>query len=368
MIKLSGEYGEAGGSIARVALALSTLTRKPFEIDNIRKGRAKPGLKNQHLFCVKGLEELCSAKTEGVELGSTYLKYYPGEIKGKTISINIGTAGSISLLLQSILIPSMFANSKVRLKITGGTCGLHAMPIDFFTNVFIPQIRKFCEEVDVKLIKRGYYPKGGGIVDITIRPKYKLSEFKDFNEFWGYIKQNAPKINLTEQHNLIQIKGISHASLDLQKADVAERQAKAAKFILNKLNCPIRIRTEYCDTLSTGSGITLWAIFSKDPGEIDIMNPIRLGGDALGERGKRAEEVGKEGADNLLKEIESKAPVDRHLGDNLIPFIGLMGGKIKIAEITKHTLTNIYVCEQFLGKVFRIDRENRVIEANQQKS
>ncbi len=364
IIKLSGEYGEGGGSIARAALALSTLTGKPFEINSIRKGRAKPGLKNQHLFCVKGLEQLCNAKTKGVELGSAYLKYEPGKIKGKTISINIGTAGSISLLLQSILIPSMFADSKVRLKITGGTSGLHAMPIDFFSNVFVPQIGKFCEEIDVKLIKRGYYPKGGGLVDITIRPKYKLSDFKDFDEFWNYLKQEAPKINLLEQHPLIQIKGISHASLDLQKANVAERQAKAAKLILNKLNCPIQIRTEYCETLSLGSGITLWAIFSKDPEEIDIYNPIRLGADALGERGKRAEQVGKEAADKLLNEINSKAPVDKHLADNLIPFLALFGNKIKVSKITNHTLTNIYVCEQFLDNKFSVDKENSIISCS----
>jgi len=349
MIRLEGSYLEGGGQIVRTALALSTIANQPFEIDNIRKGRAKPGLKNQHLFCVKGLEELCNAKTEGVELGSTYLKYYPGEIKGKTISIDIGTAGSITLLLQSLLIPSIFADSKIRLKIIGGTDVIWSPEFDYFNNVIIPQIRKYAD-IETSLIKRGYYPKGGGKVDIKIKPKFNLENIKE-----------APKINLTEQHSLIQIKGISHASLDLQKANVAERQAKAAKLILSKLNCPIQIRTEYCETLSTGSGITLWAIFSKDPDEIDINNPIILGADALGERGKRAEQVGKEAAEKLLKEIESKAPVDLHLADNLIPFLSLFSGKIKVSKITNHTLTNIYVCEQFLGKVFEVDKERGII-------
>jgi RNA 3'-terminal phosphate cyclase (GTP) len=349
MIELDGSYLEGGGQIVRTALALSTIAQKAFEVKDIRKGRSKAGLKNQHLFCIKALEELCNSKTEGVELGSEHLKYWPGKIKGRTLSVDIGTAGSITLLLQSLLIPSIFA--KVRLKIIGGTDVSWSPSFDYFNNVFLPQIRRYAD-IEASLLKRGYYPKGGGKVDIKIKPKFSLENLKE-----------APKVELMEQHSLVHVKGVSHASLDLQKANVAERQAKAAKLIVNKLNCPVQIRTEYCDTLSTGSGITLWVIFSKDPEEIDIMNPIRLGADSLGERGKRAEEVGREAADKLLKEIESKAAVDRHLGDNLIPFIGLIGGKIKVSEITNHTLTNIYVCEQFLGKVFKVDRENRVIEA-----
>lgn len=349
MIYLRGDYLEGGGQIVRTALALSTITNQPFEVDNIRKGRSKPGLKNQHLFCIKALEELCSAKTEGAELGSTYLKYYPEKIKPQTLSIDIGTAGSITLLLQSLLIPSIFADSKIRLKIIGGTDVIWSPQFDYLNNVIIPQIRKYAD-IETSLIKRGYYPKGGGKVDIKIKPKFNLENLKE-----------APKIELTEQNNLIQIKGISHASSDLQKANVAERQAKAARLYLNKLNCPIQIQTQYQETLSTGSGITLWAIFSKDPNEIDINNPIRLGADALGERGKRAEQVGKEAADKLLNEINSKAPVDKHLADNLIPFLALIGNKIRVSKITNHTLTNIYVCEQFLDIKFNVDKKNNMI-------
>ena len=202
----------------------------------------------------------------------------------------------------------------------------------------------------------------GDRVNVSERA-YTRSLTKSVSEHFENLK-DAPKINLTEQHNLIQIKGISHASLDLQKAEVAERQAKAAKIILNKFNCPIQIRTEYSDTLSTGSGITVWAIFSKNPEEIDFNNPIILGADALGEKTKRSEEVGKESAEKLVKEIESKAPVDSHLADNLMPFLALFGGRIKVSKITGHTLTNIYVCEQFLGKIFEVDKENNIIKAN----
>jgi len=354
MVKLDGSYLEGGGQIARTALALSTIKQKVVEITNIRKGRSQPGLKNQHLFCIKALKQLCNAHAEGDELGSTYLKFYPNKLKPQTLNIDIGTAGSISLLLQSILPPLIFAKSKSRVNIIGGTDTKWAIPYDYLANVLIPQLKKYAD-IDIKLEKRGYYPKGGGKVELKIKPKFNL---ENINE--------APKINLTNQGTIVQIKGVSHASADLQNAQVAERQSQAAKLILSKLNCPIQISNFYSDTLSTGSGITLWAIFSQDPDEIDFQNPIRIGADTLGERGVRSEDIGKQAADKLLEEINSHAPVDSHLADNLVPFLSIVGGKIKVSKITDHTLTNIYVCEQFLDDKFTIDKENNIISYNAQ--
>lgn len=347
MLKLDASYGEGGGQIIRTALALSTITKKPFEAINIRHGRKVSGLKAQHVHCIKTLNKLCNAKSEYEVIGSEILNYYPGDIRGQTITIDIGTAGSISLLLQSILLPCLFADKESRFKITGGTSGKWAMPYDFLANVLIPQIRKYAKKIDIKLEKRGYYPKGGGKIELKIVPL----EDKTF-----------PKIESVEQFNLIKIKGISHASKSLQKSEVAERQAKAAKISLKSLNIPVDIQTEYAETLSHGSGITLWAIFSKDKDDIDINNPIILGADILGEQGKRSEQVGQEAANKLIKEIESKAPVDQHTSDNLIPFLAIAGGQIKVSKITNHTRTNIWVCEQFLDKKFEIDEENNIIK------
>ena len=362
MMQLDGSYGEAGGSIARVALALSTLTQQPFSITDIRKNRPQPGLKNQHLFCIKALEKLCNAKSEGAALGSTELKYWPGKIEGKAIDIDIETAGSITLFLQSVLLPSMFADKTVKFNIVGGTDVAWSPPYDYFTNVFLPQIRKYAN-VECKLIKRGYYPKGSGKVQLTIKQVYTIFDFDNFNEFHTNLKENSPKINLIEQGNLIQIKGISHASLDLQNAQVAERQAKSAEMALNKYKCPVKIDINYNEALSTGSGITLWAIFSKDLDEIDANNPIRLGAGALGERGKKAEIVGEEAAKKLSAEIESKAPVDMHLADQILNYMALAGGQIKASKITNHTKTNIYTIEKFLGKTVSIDDSNNTISA-----
>ena len=364
LIQIDGNWGEGGGSIVRTALALSTITQKPFEVYDIRKGRKDAGLKNQHIYCAKSLQELCNANAEGAELGSLHLKYYPKKIIAKNLNIDIETAGSITLLLQALLLPAMFVSKPIALTIAGGTDVKWSPTFDYFNNVLLPQLQRFAK-IEAKLLRRGYYPKGNGKVEIKINPKFKLNEFSNFDEFHSHLKQNVQKYNLIEQHHLIQIKGISHASKNIESARVAERQAHSAQSILGKkFNAPIKISSEYQDTLSTGSGITLLAIFSKNNEDIDENNPIRIGADALGEQGKKAEIVGEEAAKNLIKEIGSKAPVDKHLSDQILPFIALIwDSKIKTSEITYHCKTNIYTTQKFLGEVFVLNEEEKIILA-----
>lgn len=362
MIRIDGAYGESGGQIARTALALSTITQKPFEVYDIRKGRKDSGLKNQHLYCVKSLQELCNADVEGAELGSMYLKYYPKKLVAKNLDIDIETAGSITLLMQALLLPSMFVSKPMTINIIGGSDTKFSQPFDYFSNVLLPQLQRFAK-IEAKLLKRGYYPKGNGKVEIKISPRYKLNDFPDFNDFRSHLRQNINPYNLMEQHHLIQIKGISHASKSLQQANVAERQAESShKILRQKYDIPIQITAQYQDTLPTGSGITLWAVFSKNKNDIDENNPIRIGADSLGEHGKRAEIVGGEAAANLIKEIESKAPVDKHLADQILPFMALAGNSaIKVSEITGHCRTNVYTINQFMGDVFRVGGEEKII-------
>jgi len=350
MIKIDGNYGEGGGQIVRTALAFSTALNKPFEINNIRAGREKPGLKAQHLTCLKALEQLCNAKYNEVQIGSDSLRYIPGELKARKVEVDIGTAGSITLLLQSLLIPCFLAGHPVNLNIKGGTSGKWQMPFDYFDNVLSPQLRRYA---DVKTIlhKRGYYPKGGGEVEIKIKPRYTFEN-----------RMDAKKLELVEQGEFIQIKGISHAAKFLQEAKVAERQADAARALLLDLGVGIGVRAEYCDTLSPGSGITLWAVFLSNM-ESTELNPIILGSDIVGEKGKLAENVGSEAARRLISEIKSNAPVDEYLADNMIPFLALFGGRIKVSKISEHTKTNIHVAEQFLGEMFVIDDLKNIITA-----
>lgn len=349
MLTIDGSYLEGGGQIVRTALALSTLTGIPFRCTDIRKGRKDAGLKAQHLTGITALEEMCGAKCEGAALGSTEIVFYPKPIKKFRHEINIGTAGSISLVLQSLLPPLLFAEKKISLTIIGGTDGLWAMPVDYMQAVLLPQLQRFAK-IEMKITKRGYYPKGGGIVELRIHPKHHLYSFDDL---LLTLQKEVPPYDLKQQKTLLCIKGISHASIELQNAKVSERQTHAAKVVLQNMNCPLKIDIAYAQTLSTGSGITLYAIFGRD--EEDQKNPVRLGADALGEKGKKAEVVGEEAAKKLLQEITNGATVDTHLTDNLLPYLALAGGKVCTSEITMHTKTNQQVIEQFLGNIFTVE-------------
>ncbi len=347
MIELDGTFGEGGGQIVRTALALSMITQQPFHAANIRSGRDKPGLKMQHLNCITALQKISGSKAEGAELGSTELTFTPAPLKGRSLSVDIETAGSITLFLQAVLLPCMMSGMQMKIEVIGGTDVAWSMPADYFREVLVPQLKRWAE-IDVKVEKRGYYPKGNGKIVVRVKPK-----------------EEKKPIELLEQHNLMHIKGVSHASKYLEKARVAERQANSAKQALGNCNCPVTIRTEYSDSLSTGSGITLWAVFSRKKDDIDVSSPIIIGADELGEKAKPAEEVGKAAAQRLIEAIDSKAPVDAHLADNLIPFMALFApSTIKAQKITKHTITNIYVVEKFLPVKFSI--EGNIIRCDKQ--
>ncbi len=345
MLQIDGNYLEGGGQIVRTALALSALTGKPFHVTDIRKGRKDAGLKAQHLHAIKALQELCNASVEGASLGSPELTFIPKKFKPKNIEIDIGTAGSITLLLQALLPPLIFGPKKIKLTIKGGTDVAWSCPADYYAHVLLPQLERFAN-IKFSIQKRGYYPKGGGVCEIKINPLF----------------QKVETIDLVEQGQLVRIQGVCNASKSLIEKKVAERMAESAKAVLAaKYKTSINIRTEYCDTLSTGCGITLYATCSPDTDDVTVKNRRIIGADVLGERGVPAEEIGKKAAEKLIATLDSGAAVDEHLADNLIPFLGLVGGSIKTSTITKHALTNIYVVEEFLGKKFSI--ENLTIRA-----
>lgn len=357
MIQLDGTLGEGGGQIVRTALALSTLAQQGFRVTRIRKGRPEPGLKMQHVHCIKALQKLTGAQAEGAELGSTELTFLPQPLKGKSLSTDIETAGSITLFLQAVLLPCCFADKPMRMEITGGTDVAWAMPMDYFREVLVPHLRRWAE-IEAKTEKRGYYPKGNGTVTIRIKPRINRNAFTTFDSFLEKLRKQGPKLELSEQHHLLYIKGISHASKSLEEARVAERQAHAAQQALSRHDCPVSIRSEYADTLSPGSGITLWAVFSKNKEDLDVSNPIILGADALGEKGVPAETIGKNAAEKLRAAIASGAAADAHLTDNLIPWMALCApSTVKAEKITPHTTTNIEIVKKFMPVQFDV-RQN----------
>lgn len=346
MINIDGSHGEGGGQIIRTALALSTLTGKPFRVEKIRHSRPKPGLKMQHLTCISALKELCFAEVEGDFPGSVSFTYIPRKVVPRTIPVDIGTAGSITLLLQSLLLPCMFAEDKVRLKIKGGTDVKWSMPIDYLLNIIIPNLSRYAD-FKVNGLRRGFYPKGAGFLDLTIKPKYHISDFAGVEDFMGFMRQQDKGYDLVKRQPFYKIKGISAASKELRQAEVSERQAKGVKRKLADTGCAVKIFGEYADTESVGTVVTLWP---------DLPEPA-IGSDILGERKKRAESVGAEAAYKLLLYLNADCGADNHLADNLIPFLALCQGKIRPDKITGHIMSNIYVCENFLDVEFKISED-----------
>ena len=328
MIEIDGSVGEGGGQIIRTAVSLAAVTGKEVEISNIRANRPKPGLAAQHVHAVKAVENVSGGETEGLELRSSRLTFSPAELQGFEGDIDIGTAGSITLLLQCLIPVALFAEGKTKVRIKGGTDVKWSPPIDFYTAVFLNAIREMGCDVHHEVKRRGYYPKGGGLVEAEITPSHHLT---------GFVLPASGGI----------VHGVSH-SCGLP-AHVVERQAKAAEAVLSAAGYDARIKTEIDRGTKTGSGITLWRGYKS--------------GSALGERGKRAELVGEEAARGLLNELESASTVGVHLADQLIPYIALAEGKseITVREVTKHLETNVYVTKEFLDVAFGIEKEEGVV-------
>ena len=351
MIHIDGSYMEGGGQILRTALALSTLTRKPFVAEKIRHNRSEPGLKAQHLCCIDALKQLTSAEVVGAQLGAAKISFNPQPVAPGKLVVDIGTAGSIPLLLQSLLLPCMFADDAIRLYIKGGTDTKWSIPVDYFAHVILPWLNKFAS-VQINKIKRGFYPKGQGELDLTITPRFCRNEYGNFDAFYSHLRNNISQLQFAIQPELDHIAGRSVASFKLKGAKVAERQAKGASRIIAK-RCALKIEEEYCHSVSVGTVITLWAVSRQ--------GNVFMGADALGEKGRRAEDVGAAAGGRLLDALKSGAAVDRHLADNLIPLMALCGGEIKTEKITGHIRSNIYICEKFLEVDFRIDKKENMI-------
>jgi RNA 3'-phosphate cyclase len=359
MIELDGSHEEGGGQILRTALGLSILTKKPFKIINIRKNRPKPGLKAQHLHCIKACSEFCNAEIENAVMGSESITFTPNNIKNRQMEINIGTAGSVTLLFQSVLLPMIFTESEI--KIVGGTDVKWSIPLDYLRSVIKEFLSDFCD-IEIKCEKRGYYPKGGGIIKINTKPKYKIIDFDNFDKFHQFTFGN-PAIDLSQSGKLMSIKGISHASSDLQNKEITERQAKTVEISL-KNRCNVNIEKEYAKTESNGYGITIYGVYGFPGSE----KKYRVGADKLGENNIKPEENGRVVSEKLLKYIDNEIPVDEHLQDNIIPLLGLFGGRVKTGEITAHTKANIYVCEKFLDIEYEIKKQENIQTDDKNKS
>lgn len=333
-IDIDGSVLEGGGQILRTSIALSAVTGRPIHIFNIRAKRSNPGLQAQHLTGVKAIAELCNAHVEGAYKGSMELKFIPGKLRCGKFRFDIGTAGSISLVIQAILPVLIFAPCRCEVEITGGTDVHWSPPIDYVKNVMLPILSKLGIKAQVKVLRRGHYPRGGGHVVLTVEPIDYLRPIDEVE--FGTIKE---------------VRGISHCVK--LPSHVAERQARSAKEFLRKhgIDVPIEIELETYSPnrdphLGPGSGIVLWAISDKG---------LIIGGDSIGEKGKPAEKVGEEAARKLVEDLSTGMAFDRHMSDMLIPYIALAHGysRIGVAKLTLHTITNMYIVEKILGVKFK---------------
>ncbi len=357
MIRIDGSYGEGGGQIIRTAVALSAVTGTEVTISNIRTNRPKPGLKAQHMTAIRTAADMTGARVSGLRPGSTELIFSPRDISGGHYNMDIGTAGSITLLLQCLMPVASAAQEPVSLDITGGTDVAWSPPVDYMSHVLVPVLSAMGLECSIELYRRGYYPRGGGRVTAIIHPsalrpvdleKGTGMEMRTEMEMGMEIEKEMGKDKGKEVGNEpCTVAGISHSSN--LPPHVARRQADAAAAALEKAGYSSSIDTRPSSFPSTGSGITLWC--------------GHAGGSALGKRGLPAEKVGRAAAGEIITELGSRAAVDVHLADQLIPYMGLArGGSFTVREVSGHTRTNIWVVEQFLGVEFSIEEKKDVFK------
>lgn len=317
-----------------MAITYSAVMGVPVKVRKIRAGRLPPGLQPQHLTTIKAVAEICEAKTKGFNLGSTEIMFTPKPPSGGTYDFDIGTAGSIGLLLQCIAPIAAFSDSTTRLKVKGGTAVKWSPPVRVLDNVVWEALRQMGFRGELNVLREGFYPRGGGIVEVNIEPISKLDPMKA--EYPGEIRL---------------IRGYSLCG-GLPR-HVADRQASSANTMLEDAGYRINIYVSVAQgseaPLSPGSVIGLWA---------DSRPKMFMGESALGERGKPAERVGAEAASSLLEQLKSKTAVDLHTADNLIIWCSLATGDsaYTTSSLTMHTLTAIELAKIFTNARFDVEK------------
>jgi len=326
MIEIDGSFGEGGGQIVRTAVALSALTNKPVKVFNIRAKRKNPGLSYQHITAVESVRRLCDAEIKGLGKGSSAVEFHPKKIKGGVFDFDVGTAGSVTLVLQCCLLPSLLADETVKIKIRGGTDVKWSPPVDYFSHVFLEILSKMGVKTELKIIKRGCYPKGGGEINVNIEPVKELKE-----------------LDLSQTAETKNINGTAFIS-NLPEHILKRIKNSALKKLIEY---DVKIKDETSPSFSPGAGITLWT---------DTL----LGASCLGEKGLSAEKVGENAANNLLLEIKSGATLDVYASDQILPYLALAKNKsvFLTRKISMHAETNMWLIKKFVDVKFDIKERN----------
>ncbi len=332
MLEVDGSQKSGSGTILRLSIALAGILNRPLHIYNIRQKRGQPGLRPQHLEAVRTAAKICNAELKGATLGSREIWFKPDGVGSGEIRAEIGTAGSIPMLLLTILPICCYAKKAISVHVTnGGTDVRHSPTTNYLKGVLMPTLERMGLKTFLTIKKYGYYPKGMGETLLEVQPCEKLSS-----------------IHLEEFGTVKKLRGVSVCTC-LEDRRVAERQAKAANEYLSGhgYEAQIQVVNDKSNPLQKGSSIALW---------VETSTGALLGGDAIGELQKLSEVVGKEAAENLFEEIKIQATVDVHLADMLVPYIALADGNsvYLTRALTDHLETNIWLVQEILGVKFQV--------------
>nr|CAG4638443.1 EOG090X05X4 [Cyclestheria hislopi] len=322
-LQIDGSVLEGGGQILRISTALSAILGIPIEVSNIRAGRSSPGLRPQHLTGMQLVRDLTNGKLDGDQIGSTSVRFTPGKITGGHFTVDTGTAGSISLIIQAALPCLLFTDKKSSLSLKGGTNVESAPPIDYFAHIFKSIAKHFGIDISCNLVRRGFYPKGGGEVQLFVTPVPKLKA-----------------VLLDAKQKITAITGFSFVAgtipirVAYEMRDSAERKLQTVY-----TSIPIKIDCyKEKDTHAFGNGTAI--ILAAETSE-----RMLLGSDGLGKPKVPAAEVGLRAATNLIESCAGYVCLDRQAQDQVIILMALAEGKsrILIGPLTLHTQTAIHV-------------------------
>lgn len=325
MIIIDGSEGEGGGQVLRYACALSLLTGESFTIENIRGGREKPGLMRQHVTAIEAACVIGGAECSGLAVGSTDIIFRPGAITPGEYHFAVGTAGSTGLVLQTVMVPLMMADAPSRLVIEGGTHAMAAPPFDFLERTLLPVISHMGPTVAARLVRHGFFPRGGGRIEVEIAPApLRAIECID-RGVAGPVKATAI------------VAGIPF--------DVADRELKAARKVLAEWPDEAFVTRQLPADQGPGNALLLEASFEH---VTELMS-------GFGKLGVPAERLAKTAAKRMAGYINSGAFAGPYLQDQLLlPMALARGGAFTTVKISEHTRTAASLIERFTGTGFQL--------------
>ena len=325
LISIDGSRGEGGGQVLRTALTLSLITGRPLRVDNIRAKRQKPGLMRQHLTAVQAAAAVGEAYVEGAGAGSQSLLFQPQTIKGGDYRFAIGTAGSCTLVLQTVLPALMSAGVEARLKLSGGTHNPLAPPADFLQRAYLPLLRRMGVDIDMSLSRYGFYPAGGGELELRLEAGSQLQPL--------HLLERG-EFRLASSEALI-------AALPVR---IAERELETVRRTMGWDQSQLQLRGL---NNSQGPGNALVATI-----EHEHVTEVFT---AFGEKGVSAEKVAGKLCRQIKAYLQGIAPVGPHLADQLLLPLAIAGGAFATAKPTQHTLTNMETINAFLPGCLAIE-------------